>query len=77
MTTDLSPAVARGYSWRLPPAPASSRPRNSSTPTNANSRIYIGSLSCNVGGSTGYVLGSTQGRSSCVFLTKDGTRERL
>jgi hypothetical protein len=40
--------------------------------TNANSRIYIGSLSCNVGGSTGYVLASRK-TLDCVFLNKDGT----
>jgi hypothetical protein len=40
--------------------------------TNANSRIYIGSLSCNVGGSTGYVLAS-QKSLDCVFLNKEGT----
>lgn len=39
--------------------------------TNANSRIYIGSLTCNVGGSTGYVLGSSKPL-DCVFLGKDG-----
>ena len=39
--------------------------------TNANSRIYIGSLSCNVGGSTGYVLASRK-TLDCVFLAKDG-----
>ena len=49
---------------------------NQSTPqqlntTNANSRIYIGSLSCNVGGSTGYVLASRKSL-DCVFLDKDG-----
>jgi hypothetical protein len=38
---------------------------------NANSRIYIGSLSCNVGGSTGYLLAS-QKTLDCVFLSKDG-----
>lgn len=41
--------------------------------TNANSRIYIGSLSCNVGGSTGYILASAKSL-DCVFLNKDGTR---
>jgi hypothetical protein len=41
--------------------------------TNTNSRIYIGSLSCNVGGSTGYVLASTKSL-DCVFLNKDGTQ---
>jgi hypothetical protein len=40
--------------------------------TNANSRIYIGSLSCNVGGSTGYILASSKSL-DCVFLNKDGT----
>lgn len=49
---------------------------NQSTPqqlntTNANSRIYIGSLSCNVGGGTGYVLASRKSL-DCVFLDKDG-----
>ncbi len=49
---------------------------NQSTPqqlntTNANSRIYIGSLSCNVGGGTGYVLASRK-TLDCVFLDKDG-----
>jgi hypothetical protein len=41
--------------------------------TNANSRIYIGSLTCNVGGSTGYVLGSSKPL-DCVFLSKDGVQ---
>ena len=41
--------------------------------TNANSRIYIGSLSCNVGGSTGYILAS-QKSLDCVFLDKNGTQ---
>jgi hypothetical protein len=40
--------------------------------TNANSRIYIGSLSCNVGGSTGYILASSK-TLDCVFLNKEGT----
>ena len=39
--------------------------------TNANSRIYIGSLTCNVAGGTGYVLGSSK-KMSCVFLGRDG-----
>jgi len=38
---------------------------------NANSRIYIGSLTCNVAGGTGYVLGSRK-QMECVFLAKDG-----
>ena len=41
--------------------------------TNQNSRIYIGSLSCNVGGSTGYILASSKSL-DCVFLNKDGTQ---
>src|SRR5882724_2816681 len=41
--------------------------------TSTNSRIYIGSLSCNVGGSTGYVLASRKSL-DCVFLNKDGTQ---
>ena len=41
--------------------------------TNANSRIYIGSLTCNVAGGTGYVLGSSKPM-DCVFLSKDGVR---
>lgn len=39
--------------------------------TNTNSRIYIGALSCNVAGGTGYVLGSSK-TMECVFLSKDG-----
>ncbi len=41
--------------------------------TNANSRIYIGSLNCNVGGSTGLLLASRKSL-DCVFLGKDGTQ---
>jgi Protein of unknown function (DUF992) len=39
--------------------------------TNANSRIYIGSLTCNIEGGTGYILGSSKSM-DCVFLGKDG-----
>lgn len=39
--------------------------------TNTNSRIYIGALSCNVAGGTGYVLGSSKSM-ECVFLGRDG-----
>ena len=35
--------------------------------------IYIGSLTCNVGGSTGYVLASRKSL-DCVFLDKDGVQ---
>lgn len=41
--------------------------------TNANSRIYIGSLTCNIAGGTGYVLGSSKSM-ECVFLSKDGAQ---
>jgi hypothetical protein len=40
--------------------------------TNANSRIYIGALTCNVRGSTGFVFGSTKSL-NCVYLTKATT----
>jgi hypothetical protein len=39
--------------------------------TNTNSQVYIGALTCNVSGGTGYVFGSTKDL-SCVYLTKDG-----
>ena len=39
--------------------------------TNANSRIFIGSLSCNIAGGTGNVLGSSKSM-DCVFLANDG-----
>jgi hypothetical protein len=42
---------------------------------NAKSKLYIGALSCNVSGSTGYVFGSTKDL-DCVFLTTKGTSER-
>ena len=29
--------------------------------TNANSQVYIGALTCNVSGGTGYIFGSNQG----------------
>ena len=38
---------------------------------NANSQVYIGALTCNVTGSTGYVFGSSRDL-SCVYLTKEG-----
>ena len=38
---------------------------------NANSRIYIGSLTCNIAAGTGYVLASSK-KMDCVFLGKDG-----
>ena len=41
--------------------------------TNANSRIYIGSLTCNIAGGTGYILGSSKSM-DCVFLSKDGVQ---
>jgi uncharacterized protein DUF992 len=39
---------------------------------NAASRIYIGALTCNVSGSSGYILGSTKSL-DCVFLDRNGT----
>jgi Protein of unknown function (DUF992) len=39
---------------------------------NTGTRIYIGALTCNVSGSTGYVLGSTK-KLDCLFLNKNGT----
>lgn len=39
--------------------------------TNANSRIYIGALTCNIAGGTGYILGSSKSM-DCVLLGKDG-----
>jgi Protein of unknown function (DUF992) len=39
---------------------------------NSPSRIYIGALTCNVSGSTGYVFGSTK-TLDCVFLDRNGT----
>lgn len=38
---------------------------------NANSQVYVGALTCNVTGSTGYVFGSSRDL-SCVYLTKEG-----
>ncbi len=38
---------------------------------NANSRIYIGSLTCNIAAGTGYILASSK-KMDCVFLAKDG-----
>lgn len=39
--------------------------------TNANSRIYIGALTCNIAAGTGYLLASSK-TMDCVFLGKDG-----
>lgn len=39
---------------------------------NTSSRIYLGALTCNVGGSQGYVFGGTK-QLNCVFLDKNGT----
>lgn len=39
--------------------------------TNANSRIYIGSLTCNIAAGTGYILASSK-KMDCIFLGKDG-----
>src|SRR5258708_14072010 len=40
----------------------------------ANSKVYIGALTCTVSASTGFVLGSTKDL-NCVYLTKDGVSQ--
>jgi hypothetical protein len=40
----------------------------------ANSGVYIGALTCNVSGSTGFILGSSKNL-DCVYLTKDGVSQ--
>jgi len=37
----------------------------------ANSKVYIGALSCRVSGSTSFIIGSTRDL-DCAYLTKDG-----
>ena len=44
--------------------------------TNANSQVYIGALTCNVSGGSGYIFGSTKDL-SCVYLTKAKTSEAV
>lgn len=41
---------------------------------NFNSKVYIGALTCNVSGSSGYIFGSTK-QLSCVYTTKDGVEQ--
>lgn len=41
---------------------------------NLDSKVYIGALTCNVSGSTGYIFGSTKDL-SCVYTTKDGVEQ--
>lgn len=41
---------------------------------NFNSKVYIGALTCNVSGSTGYIFGSSKDL-SCVYMTKDGAEQ--
>lgn len=41
---------------------------------NFNSKVYIGALTCNVGGSTGYIFGSTK-ELSCVYTTREGVEQ--
>lgn len=72
MNRCLSAAVAATLVLSVGACMQQSTPQQLNT-TNANSRIYIGSLTCNVGGSTGYVLGSSKPL-DCVFLAKDGVR---
>jgi hypothetical protein len=40
----------------------------------ADSKVYIGALTCTVSGSTGFVVGSTKDL-NCVYLTKDGVSQ--
>ncbi|HYD06624.1 MAG TPA: DUF992 domain-containing protein [Reyranella sp.] len=40
----------------------------------ADSKVYIGALTCEVSGSTGFVLGSTKDL-DCVYLTKEGVSQ--
>jgi hypothetical protein len=40
----------------------------------ADSKVYIGALTCKVGGGRGFVLGSTKDL-DCVYLTKEGASQ--
>ena len=72
MNARLSAAVAATLALTAGACLQQSTPQELNT-ANANSRIYIGSLSCNVGGSTGYILASKKSL-DCVFLNKEGTQ---
>ncbi|WP_422002287.1 DUF992 domain-containing protein [Reyranella sp.] len=72
MNARLSAAVAATIALTAGACMQQSTPQQLNT-TNANSRIYIGSLTCNVGGSTGYILASKKSL-DCVFLNKEGTQ---
>jgi len=65
-------AVAATLALSLGACLEQSTPQQLNT-TNANSRIYIGALTCNVGGGTGYILASRKSL-DCVFLAKDGVQ---
>ena len=70
MNKCLSAAAAVALALAAGACMQQSTPQQLNT-TNANSRIYIGSLTCNIEGGTGYVLGSSKSM-DCVFLGKDG-----
>ena len=72
MNKCLSAAVAATLALATGACMQQSTPQQLNT-TNANSRIFIGSLTCNVAGGTGYVLGSSKSL-DCVFLSKDGVQ---
>jgi len=68
MNKCLSAAMAQPWRWR-PRLPAADGQQLNAT--NANSQVYIGALTCNVSGGTGYVFGSTpdQGNGIKAFFT--------
>ena len=70
MSKCLSAAAAVAFALTAGACMQQSTPQQLNT-TNANSRIFIGSLTCNIAGGTGYVLGSSKSM-DCVFLGKDG-----
>lgn len=57
MSKCLSTATAVALALTAGACMQQSTPQQLNT-ANANSRIYIGSLTCNIAGGTGYVLGS-------------------
>ncbi len=70
MSKCLSTATAVALALTAGACMQQSTPQQLNT-ANANSRIYIGSLTCNIAGGTGYVLGSSKSM-DCVLLGKDG-----
>ncbi|OFX01680.1 MAG: hypothetical protein A3D94_16625 [Alphaproteobacteria bacterium RIFCSPHIGHO2_12_FULL_66_14] len=70
MNKCLSAATAVALALAAGACMQQSTPQQLNT-TNANSRIYIGSLTCNIAAGTGYILASSK-KMDCVFLGKDG-----